>query len=230
MLSYLKSLLSKSITPYLVMAALALVAYIGGLRAALSHERQLNRQVEMEKLNLEAALFETVTLWRDSTQGLLEQNLQLEDLVSTLYRKEGRYAAVISTLQAQLDSVSASAEAPVVVAGDTMSATFRGYEEPVTFVAAVELTPDTGKLDLDMVIDPIDLTIDVGCEETDGRLRRATTVVAGPSWMRLSSETRQRSDVCNPPPAPSSKLVRGLAIGGAVGFLGAVTLLLTVVR
>lgn len=156
------------------------------------------------------------------------------DSVDALLDTESRVRA---RLQARIASVDTTAGAVVTQDSTQPDVRFARWPnlraEPLTISAQVSVppAPDTARIRMRVRIDPVNLTVRLGCERLDGPgVDAARVSVEGPPWLDIDSlDGRADPDVCNPPPPPPPGLVERLRIAApyagaafVVGLVGGV--------
>lgn len=231
--------------PVVIAGAGALVVLILVLVGGLWHQaRQLDAAqrdaraaaLVRDSLEVEADTLRIHYLAADSARTVAERRaLQValeRDSVDELLRTETRVRARV---QAQLASVDTTAAAVVTTDSAQPGVRFAKWdlrEPPFTIDAAVAVppAPDSARISLGIQIDPVELTVRLGCEDLPGRpIRAARVSMEGPEWLQVGTLDGEASpDVCNPIEPPPSLLERirigapyagvGL-LGGAIGAL-----------
>ena len=149
----------------------------------------------------------------------VQQTVQHADALDRSLGRErlGRYAAV-----AVVDSLERMATAGVDTtmgarARDTRAATFSLRNPPYTISADVEMPtpPDSARIQLRIVLDPIPIEARVSCTPPDaGGIREATVSVSTPKWVSARLGTvEQSAGVCASPalaPRRSNRSILGL--------------------
>jgi len=197
-----------------VLALLTLFAVIMGL---YFHERGRAHANGLRADSLEAAVDTTryeAGVWQ---RRLLQAEITRDSLDRLLKQRP----AVRIVTVVQVDTVRETVEAPVT--GDTIRrATFRLRQPPFTLGASVALPapPATGTLTADIALDPLPLSLRIGCGEARGGIRPATASIEAPPWARISLDQVQgRPEVCNPQTTTRSTPWWAVLLGVGGGLL-----------
>lgn len=214
----------------------ALATYAGILFIQRNRARAEARSNSLARDSAEAAASKsaeiavnerTKRLLGDSMRAFERRTIQAEIIRDVLDKALNRISIARSNVTVTIDTVRASATAPVATdSGDVRRGVFTVREEPVTATATVAMPkpPALGSLDMRFVIDPIRLGVRLQCGEPVRGIKPASIVVTTPPWMNAQIEgTEQRPELCNPVLASSSH--RGISrwwipVAGAASIVG----------
>lgn len=217
-------------------AALAGLLWIGtglyscGAQRARDAAAERIRSADLRADSIAAAADTTRVIYRDSLQLVTRRAVQAEVEKDRIDRALGLERRVTSTLSLVIDSLRTQRYAAVDVdSADARHASWHVREEPWTADIEVVLPtpPDSATLRLALALDPVGVTVRVGCGRAPagGGVRPAEVAVEGPLWARLElSGVVLDPEVCSPafaaPRGPSrSRWFAAGAIAGAAGVL-----------
>jgi hypothetical protein len=191
------------------------------------------RAAHIERENAVAAAEAQRTVYLDSVQLVARRAVQAEAERDRIDRALGWERRVTSTLLVVVAELRDSLQAAVSVdSADVRRASWRVRQGPWTadVDVAVPAPPDSATLRLSVALDPVGVTVRVGCggASAGGGVRPAQVAVEGPPWAALAlSGAVVSPDVCSPivPELRGASRTRWFAAGAVAGAAGVLWLL-----
>lgn len=196
-----------------MLLAMGGAVYVQGLRSEVADLREDLRSSRLATDSVEAvadSTREVLVGWQDSTRfwqrRAVQTGLERDSLDEALAQESRARAALQVTVRTYRDSLRATQGVTEDRAG-TRRATFRRYREPFQLDARVVVPPppDTASMTFGIRMDPIPLTLRIGCALDSGRdVVPANITLGTPPWAEARLEdVVQDDEVCNPiPPEP----------------------------
>lgn len=224
-----------STVPWWAYVIAALIAALGWKQFQLQAAESLNDELLLDRDALEAAqdssreLTETLEGVAGQLRIFQRRSLQTEQRNDELEDALGEERIARIEAEAQVDSLVATSTGVVQVdtVRDERSASFRVRREPFTVDADVVLPPppDSGRIDLGVMVDPVPLGVRLTCgPRQEQGFRSASVLLTTPEWMTAEiGDVSQEPGVCNPQlaePPDEGFRIPGWVIAPSAGALG----------
>lgn len=210
-----------------VVVLLASTAILGGLwrhaeaetRGAAFHADSLAAALDTSH-QVSFSRGDSIKILGDTLQAVGRRVFQVAQQNDALDRAQQLDRKAIASLTAQVHALEVHVDSPAPVVTDTVtgdrSATFPIDSTPYHGSAAVTLPrAGSGRLALDLHIDPAKLGLRLGCGAKRDGIRSASATLTGPPWLVLSLDhVDQDPEICNPTPTRPSFFRRLLSSCG----------------
>lgn len=172
-------------------------------RIADAEYRALDAELRLD--SAEAAADSSSEVWAatlgDNARAFQRRGIQLRELNDSLSSELGREARARVAAEVRVDSLSREVEGALIAPTDSSSpavAEFNVREPPFAVWARVRMS-DPPVMRMEIVLDPVPLTVRIGCEDVKDGLRKAYASLEGPVWAHIRvTRAEQEAGVCNP--------------------------------